>query len=194
MIELIIDIADYLHVPVVAEGVETQEQYLVLKAMGCEYVQGYYFSRPVPPEEFDHFIVERAQIKVEITPAVKKTYMSISKALTSDFESIFYVDVVTAFYLEFFMGKNGDLEIRPAGTDFYEEARAKLLEDVCEADAQRVREATNKTNLIHLAEQEENLALTFSIEKNGVARPYSLQTIKTRESDHHHVLIGVRQE
>ena len=41
MIELIIDIADYLHVPVVAEGVETQEQYLVLKAMGCEYVQGY---------------------------------------------------------------------------------------------------------------------------------------------------------
>ena len=194
MIELIIDIADYLHVPVVAEGVETQEQYLVLKAMGCEYVQGYYFSRPVPPEEFDHFIVERAQIKVEITPAVKKTYMSISKALTSDFESIFYVDVVTAFYLEFFMGKNGDLEIRPAGTDFYEEARAKLLEDVCEADAQRVREATDKANLIQLAEQEENLALTFSKEKNGVATPYSLQTIKTRESDHHHVLIGVRQE
>ena len=35
MIELIIDIADYLHVPVVAEGVETEEQYLVLKAMGC---------------------------------------------------------------------------------------------------------------------------------------------------------------
>ena len=79
-------------------------------------------------------------------------------------------------------------------TDFYEEARAKLLEDVCEADAQRVREATNKTNLIQLAEQEENLALTFSKEKNGIARPYSLQTIKTMESDHHHVLIGVRQE
>jgi hypothetical protein len=57
-----------------------------------------------------------------------------------------------------------------------------------------VREATNKTNLIHLAEQKETLALTFSKEKNGVARPYSLQTIKTRESDHHHVLIGVRQE
>ena len=49
MIELIIDIADYLHVPVVAEGVETEEQYLVLKAMGCDLIQGYYFSRPVPP-------------------------------------------------------------------------------------------------------------------------------------------------
>ena len=194
MIELIIDIADYLHVPVVAEGVETQEQYLVLKAMGCEYVQGYYFSRPVPPEEFDRFLVERAEITVEATPMVKKTYMSISKALTSDFESLFYVDVVTAFYLEFYMSKNGDLEIRPAGTDFFEEARAKLLEDVDEADAEKVREATSKANLIHIAEQEENLALTFSKEKDGVTTSYSLQTIKTRESDHHHVVIGVRQE
>lgn len=56
MIELIIDIADYLHVPVVAEGVETKEQCLALRDMGCDYVQGYYFSRPVPPEEFDRFI------------------------------------------------------------------------------------------------------------------------------------------
>ena len=194
MIELIIDIADYLHVPVVAEGVETEEQYMVLKAMGCEYVQGYYFSKPVPPADFERFIVERSEIKVEVAPTVKKTYMSISKALTGDFESIFYVDVVTAFYLEFFMGKDGDLEIRPAGTDFFEDAGEKLLADVAEADAQKVKEAIGKANLIRLAEQEEALALTYSKEKNGVAETYSLQTIKTRESDHHHVVIGVRQE
>ena len=194
MIELIIDIADYLHVPVVAEGVETEEQYMVLKAMGCDYVQGYYFSKPVPHETFDRFLAERSEVKVEVTPAVKKTYMSISKALTSDFERIFYVDVVTAFYLEFFMGKDGDLEIRPAGTDFFEDAREKLLEDVSDADVQKVREATSKANLIHLAEQEDALALTFCKKKNGTEKPYSLQTIKTRESDYHHVVIGVRQE
>ncbi len=194
MIELIIDIADYLHVPVVAEGVETEEQYMVLKAMGCDYVQGYYFSRPVPHEEFDHFISERAQIEVEVSPSTKKTYMSISKALTSDFESIFYVDVVTAYYLEFYMGKDGDLEIRPAGTDFFADVTKKLLEGVSDADAQRVKEATSKANLIHLAEQEEPLALTFCKEIGGAATPYSLQTIKTRESDHHHIVIGVRQE
>ena len=131
-------------------------------------------------------------MKVEVAPAVKKTYMSISKALTSDFESIFYVDVVTAFYLEFFMGKDGDLEIRPAGTDFFKDISEKLLKDVSEDDAGKVREATAKANLIRLAEQEETLALTFRKQKNGVAVPYSLQTIKTRESDHHHVVIGVR--
>ena len=193
MIELIIDIADYLHVPVVAEGVETEEQYMVLKAMGCEYVQGYYFSKPVPPEDFDRFIVERAAMKVEVAPAVKKTYMSISKALTSDFESIFYVDVVTDVYLEFFMGKDGDLEIRPAGTDFFESAREKLLEDVSDDDVQKVREATSKANLIRLAEQEEALSLSFCRKSGGDETSYSLQTIKTRESDHHHVVIGVRQ-
>jgi EAL domain-containing protein (putative c-di-GMP-specific phosphodiesterase class I) len=58
MIELIIDIADYLGVPVVAEGVETEEQYLALRDMGCDYVQGYYFSRPLPPEEFDSLLAQ----------------------------------------------------------------------------------------------------------------------------------------
>jgi EAL domain-containing protein (putative c-di-GMP-specific phosphodiesterase class I) len=38
---------------VVAEGVETVEQLDLLRAMGCRYGQGYYFSRPVPIDEFD---------------------------------------------------------------------------------------------------------------------------------------------
>jgi hypothetical protein len=194
MIELIIDIADYLHVPVVAEGVETQEQYLVLKAMGCEYVQGYYFSKPVPPEDFDRFLIERSEVKYEVTPVTRKTYMSISKALTSDFESIFYVDVATDFYLEFLTDAEGDLEIRPGGIDFFKEAREKVLEGVSEADVQKLREATSKANLIHLAEQEESIRLSFAKLKNGVPVPYSLQTIRTRESDHHHLVIGIRQE
>jgi EAL domain-containing protein (putative c-di-GMP-specific phosphodiesterase class I) len=61
MIELIIDIADYLQVPVVAEGVETEEQYLLLKRLGCDLVQGFYFSKPVPGDEFEHFLIERGQ-------------------------------------------------------------------------------------------------------------------------------------
>jgi len=63
MIELIIDIANYLNVPVVAEGVETEEQYLALKELGCSYVQGYYFSKPVPPEDFDRFLIERVNVR-----------------------------------------------------------------------------------------------------------------------------------
>ncbi len=56
MLEIVIDIADSLSVPVIAEGVETEEQLLALKEMGCDIVQGYYFSKPVPPEEFERFL------------------------------------------------------------------------------------------------------------------------------------------
>lgn len=60
MIELIIDIAEHLKVPVIAEGVETEEQYLTLKEMGCDIIQGYYFSKPVDKKEFDRFVAERS--------------------------------------------------------------------------------------------------------------------------------------
>ena len=83
MIELIIDIADYLRVPVVAEGVETEEQYLVLKAMGCDLVQGYYFSKPVPPEEFDRFLLERGKISVPESVAKKSGISARAASLRS---------------------------------------------------------------------------------------------------------------
>jgi EAL domain-containing protein (putative c-di-GMP-specific phosphodiesterase class I)/CheY-like chemotaxis protein len=58
MVELMLDIAHRLDVITIAEGVETEEQMLDLKRMGCERVQGYYFSGPVPPEKFEGFIRE----------------------------------------------------------------------------------------------------------------------------------------
>ncbi len=59
IVELMIDIAKFLDVDVVAEGVETAEQLDLLKAAGCDIIQGYYFSKPVPPEEFEAFIKEK---------------------------------------------------------------------------------------------------------------------------------------
>ena len=52
MIKVIVDIARSLNVPMIAEGVETKEQMLALRRLGCDIVQGYYFSRPVPARSF----------------------------------------------------------------------------------------------------------------------------------------------
>ena len=41
---------------IIAEGVETIEQVQYLSAMGCELAQGYYFSKPVPPEKLGQFL------------------------------------------------------------------------------------------------------------------------------------------
>ncbi len=65
MIEVIMDIANYLAVPVIAEGVETEDQMRSLRALGCDIVQGYYFSKPVPAEEFETFLQQHNKDMVE---------------------------------------------------------------------------------------------------------------------------------
>jgi diguanylate cyclase (GGDEF)-like protein/PAS domain S-box-containing protein len=45
-----------LRLKVLAEGVETGEQCEILRGMGCELVQGYHFSRPLPPEQLVEFL------------------------------------------------------------------------------------------------------------------------------------------
>ncbi len=53
LVSLILDIARCLKIPVIAEGVETEEQLQLLKKLGCVLVQGYYFSRPLHSSEFE---------------------------------------------------------------------------------------------------------------------------------------------
>lgn len=65
MIEVILGIANHLHVPVIAEGVETKEQLETLQELGCDIVQGYFFSPPVPPEKFLPFLEERKRLEEE---------------------------------------------------------------------------------------------------------------------------------
>ena len=52
----IISMAHRLHLNVVAEGVETRDQTNRLRAVGCDYVQGYYFAKPMPAAEFERLL------------------------------------------------------------------------------------------------------------------------------------------
>lgn len=52
IIQCILTLAKELHMNVVAEGVETAEQYALLKELQCDEIQGYYFSRPLQVEAF----------------------------------------------------------------------------------------------------------------------------------------------
>ena len=65
LLEAMIGLAKSFGVPTIAEGVETAEQFTELKAMGCDIIQGYYFSRPLPADEFENFFSEK-QKKEEI--------------------------------------------------------------------------------------------------------------------------------
>ena len=56
--EAIVVMAHKLGVKVIAEGVETEQQLDLLKKIGCDYGQGYLFSRPLPPEKFEALLLQ----------------------------------------------------------------------------------------------------------------------------------------
>lgn len=58
MSNAIIVMAHALGMKVIAEGIETEEQRDLLIAAGCDYGQGYLFSRPLPAQQFEAFVVE----------------------------------------------------------------------------------------------------------------------------------------
>lgn len=53
VIQAIIDMAHAIGSKVVAEGAETKEQVDALREMRCDYIQGFYFSKPLPQEKFE---------------------------------------------------------------------------------------------------------------------------------------------
>lgn len=56
LVASIVSMGRILGMKVVAEGVETAEQVKRLRQIGCDYVQGYYFSRPLAPDDFYRFL------------------------------------------------------------------------------------------------------------------------------------------
>jgi EAL domain-containing protein (putative c-di-GMP-specific phosphodiesterase class I) len=52
----IITLAKDLHMTVIAEGVERREHVEYLRKLGCDYFQGYYFTRPINPEDFEDLV------------------------------------------------------------------------------------------------------------------------------------------
>ena len=55
---MVIELAHTLGMEAIAEGVESEEQATLLKEMGCDMAQGFYFSEPLPPEAATRFLAE----------------------------------------------------------------------------------------------------------------------------------------
>ncbi|MEG0764673.1 MAG: EAL domain-containing protein [Pseudoflavonifractor sp.] len=57
IIASVIRMAKWLSIPVIAEGAETAEQVNFLRSVGCDYVQGYYFAKPMPVAEYEQLCI-----------------------------------------------------------------------------------------------------------------------------------------
>ena len=57
IVQQIIKMAKKMNIKTICEGIETEEQYLKLKELGADYIQGFYFAKPIPKKDFEEMYV-----------------------------------------------------------------------------------------------------------------------------------------
>jgi diguanylate cyclase (GGDEF)-like protein len=82
IVRTIMTLASNLGMEVIAEGVETKEQLAQLRALKCDYGQGYLFSRPVQSADAEQLIQERAQGRHFTASLMSETVLTTTKAPT----------------------------------------------------------------------------------------------------------------
>ena len=65
LVQAIIAMAHGLRLDVIAEGVETEEQWEYLKLLNCNFLQGYYFGKPMPRAEFEEFLIAQLEQPIQ---------------------------------------------------------------------------------------------------------------------------------
>ena len=91
LLEAMIRLSNSFDVPTIAEGVETAEQVFTLKTMGCDIIQGYYFSRPLPSDEFEKFAAKNKE-----QPFVKSDRRNIARTDSFTYKALH--DPLTGVY------------------------------------------------------------------------------------------------
>lgn len=75
ILRFIVGLARWMNLSVVAEGVETREQLERLREIGCDYVQGYFFAKPMPGNQFEEMLKRQEkelEQGAELKPIVEK--------------------------------------------------------------------------------------------------------------------------
>ena len=204
MIEVIIDIAGYLSVPVVAEGVETEDQVNALRAIGCDVVQGYYFSKPVPPSDFAKFLAAHKartdNADKHYNPAEKKddgrktgvTFSSIVNALSQDYFSIYYVDTDTDWFIEYSADPSYRLlGIEKSGTDFFGVSRRNINRVVCEEDKVWLLSVFNKETILRELSLNRSITMTYRLIINDTPTYVRMKITRMPDKNDRHIVIGI---
>ena len=124
LLETMIQLAEAFEVPTIAEGVETAEQVFTLKAMGCDIIQGYYFSRPLPASDFERFLMDNqlgasdAFLKTKRSRHDRFSYKAMHDPLTGLYN-------YTAFDILFHDSDQEHIAVLIAQIDRYEQIRQK---------------------------------------------------------------------
>ena len=90
IVESVVDMAHRLNLPIIAEGVETQEQVFMLQSMDCLYTQGYYFYKPMAVKQAEELLAQPAMenywdLRRDMT---RRNYKAFTGGLVSETSAI----------------------------------------------------------------------------------------------------------
>ena len=117
----IIRMAHWLKIPVIAEGVETKDQADYLKSLSCLYMQGYYFAKPMPAQQFETLLCQSRFDRPDRYGSVNLEGIVAFWDASAQTTLLFNSFVGGAAILEY---ENGNLSVIRANDRFYEELGA----------------------------------------------------------------------
>ncbi len=121
VLESIIRLAKWMKLSVVSEGVETQKEWEYLKSVECDAVQGYYFYKPMPQEDFiallDRAAANSTNLLFHSTPELDDTILDIFNQ-TNTMESVLFYSMIGGMGLLEVSGD--DVEILRVNNGYYE--------------------------------------------------------------------------
>ncbi len=91
ILNFVMGLSKWMDIPVIAEGIETKEQGLFLRGMGCNSGQGYYFSKPLPQSEFEGLLLASQSSLSKKRPQKVSAFVSLEEMWNADsrFNTIF---------------------------------------------------------------------------------------------------------
>jgi diguanylate cyclase (GGDEF)-like protein len=157
IMSFVISLSKWLQLPTIAEGVETKEDFELLRSMGCNYIQGYYFAKPMPVKEFEAYLLEHQSADIERLKAEKE-----KKEKTADTRNVPTVmliedDTAERTSLKTVLSSNYHTALCPAGRDAFDwlldhrEEIACIILDLMSpaADGFHVLEMMSANDMIH---------------------------------------------
>lgn len=114
IIASVIRMAKWLDLPTIAEGVEKEEQVTFLRDMGCEYVQGFYFARPMPAEEYEALLCAAADARGK-----QGTYLA-ANGVWSDDAQIELLFSTASYPVVLYEYRPGNISVLRANKAFYD--------------------------------------------------------------------------
>lgn len=152
IVSAVIRMAKWLGIPVIAEGVETMKQADFLKSIGCDYIQGYLYSRPLPEAEYTELIVESSVGNAAPQMRLLDTVHAYDFWNPESLETLIFSNYVGGAAI--FDYQNGKVELSRVNVKYLQEIGMNLSEkEILEADFFSFMDEGNRKAYIRMLER-----------------------------------------